>query len=147
MTLRQIRTGEPHPRKDRYCILAVRHGALSFTAFQACTTPNTSSKTLLFRVITPVNSLRHHGWNGGKLGGMRSCINSHVILEDRFDLTQYKTIYGRARIGSHWMVCKIQKSGERQPRVSLVLDWQDNNARDASYAKFRAIADHVYNIV
>jgi hypothetical protein len=66
-------------------------------------------------------------------------------IKDRFDFTRYETIYGLAGIGLHWMVCRVQKSGERQH--SLVLDWQDNVASDASYASFRAIADHVHNIV
>ncbi|KAF8478503.1 hypothetical protein DFH94DRAFT_750273 [Russula ochroleuca] len=64
------------------------------------------------------------------------------LMEGRFEFTQYNTIYGLGCIGLHWMVCRMQRSGGHQP--SLVLDWQDDIASDASYSKFGAIAELVY---
>jgi hypothetical protein len=65
-------------------------------------------------------------------------------IEGRFDHTMNNTIYGLGGIGLHWMVCKMQKSGDHLP--TTVLDWQDNIASDASYTKFETIADLVYNL-
>jgi hypothetical protein len=65
------------------------------------------------------------------------------LMERRFEFTQYNTIYGLGGIRLHWMVCRMQRSGDHQP--SLVLDWQDDIASDASYSKFGAIAELVYN--
>ena len=60
-----------------------------------------------------------------------------------FDHTQRNTIYGLGAIGLHWMVCKMS-SKDDQP--ILVLDWQDEIISDASYSKFEAVADLVYNL-
>jgi hypothetical protein len=64
-------------------------------------------------------------------------------IKGRFDLTQHDTIYGLGAIGLHWVVCKM-KSGDDQP--TIVVDWQDNIASDASYVRFESVANLIYNI-
>jgi len=68
-----------------------------------------------------------------------------TYIEGRFELTKFNTIYGVGGIGLHWMVCKMEKSGGPQP--TLVLDWQNNIASDASYTQFQTIANLVYTII
>ncbi|OJA17915.1 hypothetical protein AZE42_09235 [Rhizopogon vesiculosus] len=68
-----------------------------------------------------------------------------TYIEGQFKPTQYNTIYGVGGIGLYWMVCKMEKSGGPQP--TLVLDWQNNIASDASYTQFQTIANLVYNII
>ncbi|KAF8465434.1 hypothetical protein DFH94DRAFT_356799 [Russula ochroleuca] len=65
-------------------------------------------------------------------------------IKGQFDLTQYDTIYGLSGIGLHWIVYKMQRSGNFQS--TLLVNWQDNIASDASYAEFAVIADLVYSL-
>ena len=81
-------------------------------------------------------------WNdAGKQEVLRDLTD---YIEGRFDLTQYKTIYGVGGIGLHWMACKMEKSGLHAP--ATVLDWHDNISSDQSYHAFKTLADLVYNI-
>ena len=89
--------------------------------------------------------------NGGETGRDEVMHRLMHYIEGQFGLTQYKTIYGLAGIGTHSYTpdgVQDERSGERQP--ILILDWHDDfasDASDASYTKFKDIADLVYNIV
>lgn len=67
-----------------------------------------------------------------------------TYIEGRFDITEYKSIYGLAGIGLRWMVCKMEKNGDGEP--TTVQDWGDNVASKVSFAAFRDVAELLYNI-
>ena len=78
-------------------------------------------------------------------GGKKNVVDQLTdYIEGRLDLTSYNTIYGLGGIGLRWMMCKMEKSGDHKPTV--VLDWQDNIASDASFAEFENIANLIYNL-
>ena len=64
-------------------------------------------------------------------------------MEAQLDKTKYNTIYGLARIGLHWMVCKMEKDG--LPSPTTVLDWHDDICSDLSYDALETVAALVYN--
>jgi len=87
-----------------------------------------------------------NGFVSGTVQGMEEVLSEQQrYMEGRLELTQYNTIYGVGGIGLYWMVCKMEKSGGPQP--TLVLDWQNNIASDASCTQFQTIANLVYNII
>ena len=92
--------------------------------------------------IILIAKIQHYDWTGGGHDVKVDELANYIKLQ--FDATGSDTIYGLVGIGLRWMVCEVQKSGNRLP--TTVIDGQDNIASNASYAKFRTLATLIYNI-
>jgi hypothetical protein len=118
-------------------------------------TPGAMSKSIILRQVRRLHGIIGHDHIliiNLKRPSQWTAAGRQMVMDEladyigggQFDHTQHNTIYGMGAIGLHWMVCKMQRSGDCQP--SLVVDWQDDITSDTSYAEFGALADLVYNI-